>query len=321
MKYVVYGAGAVGGVIGARLHRAGVEVTLVARGEHLRAIRERGLRLESPEGSEVLDVPAVGGAAQVAWSEDTVVLLTVKSQQTAAALADLAAHAPPQTPVVAVQNGVANEEAILRRFQHVYSICVMLPSAHLEPGVVAQKCSPTPGILDVGRIPRRIDELDEAIADDLRRAGFESRPRPDIMAWKYRKLVLNLGNAVDAVCAPGEDADELVRRARDEGDLVLRFAGLVVVSAEEDAERRGDLLQHGDSGGRWPAGGSTWQSVQRGAASVETDYLAGEIVLLGRLHRIPTPVNELLQRVVSEVARDGAATRSLDAADLLARLP
>ena len=79
----------------------------------------------------------------------------------------------------------------------------MLPSAHLEPGVVAQKCSPTPGILDIGRIPRRTDDLDEAIAADLRRAGFESQPRPDIMAWKYRKLVLNLGNGVDAVCAAG----------------------------------------------------------------------------------------------------------------------
>ena len=79
------------------------------------------------------------------------------------------------------------------------------------------------------------------------------------------------------------------------------------------------VLTSGD--GAWPLGGSTWQSVQRGAGSVEIDYLAGEIVLLGRLHRIPTPVNELLQRVVSELARDRGAARSLDAADLLARLP
>jgi 2-dehydropantoate 2-reductase len=319
MKYVVYGAGAVGGVIGANLHRAGVEVTLVARGEHLAALRSRGLRLDTPDGSERLRIPAVGGAGEVAWTDDTVVLLTVKSQQTQDALEDLAAHAPARTPVVSVQNGVANEQAILRRFQDVYSVCVMLPSAHLEPGVVAQKCSPTPGILDIGRIPRRTDDLDEAIAADLRRAGFESQPRPDIMAWKYRKLVLNLGNGVDAVCAAGEAADELVRRARDEGDLVLRHAGVVVVSAEEDAERRDDVLRSGD--GAWQPGGSTWQSVRRGVGSVEIDYLSGEIVLLGRLHGIPTPVNELLQRVVAEVAREGGPARSVDAAALLARLP
>ena len=319
MKYVVYGAGAVGGVIGANLHRAGIEVSLVARGEHLAALRSQGLRLDTPDGSERLRIPAVAGAADVVWTDDTVVLLTVKSQQTQDALEDLAAHAPARTPVVSAQNGVANEHAILRRFQDVYSICVMLPSAHLEPGVVAQKCSPTPGILDIGRIPRRTDDLDEAIAADLRRAGFESQPRPDIMAWKYRKLVLNLGNGVDAVCAAGEAADELVRRARDEGDLVLRHAGVVVVSPEEDAERRGDVLRSGDAA--WQPGGSTWQSVQRGAGSVEIDYLSGEIVLMGRLHGIPTPVNELLQRVVAEVAREGGPPRSVDAAALLARLP
>jgi 2-dehydropantoate 2-reductase len=319
MKYVVYGAGAVGGVIGANLHRAGIEVSLVARGEHLAALRSQGLRLDTPDGSERLRIPAVAGAADVVWTDDTVVLLTVKSQQTQDAVEDLAAHAPARTPVVSAQNGVANEQAILRRFQDVYSICVMLPSAHLEPGVVAQKCSPTPGILDIGRIPRRTDDLDEAIAADLRRAGFESQPRPDIMAWKYRKLVLNLGNGVDAVCAAGEAADELVRRARDEGDLVLRHAGVVVVSPEEDAERRGDVLRSGDAA--WQPGGSTWQSVQRGAGSVEIDYLSGEIVLMGRLHGIPTPVNELLQRVVAEVAREGGPPRSVDAAALLARLP
>ena len=319
MKYVVYGAGAVGGVIGANLHRAGIEVSLVARGEHLAALRSQGLRLDTPDGSERLRIPAVAGAADVVWTDDTVVLLTVKSQQTQDALEDLAAHAPARTPVVSAQNGVANEQAILRRFQDVYSICVMLPSAHLEPGVVAQKCSPTPGILDIGRIPRRTDDLDEAIAADLRRAGFESQPRPDIMAWKYRKLVLNLGNGVDAVCAAGEAADELVRRARDEGDLVLRHAGVVVVSPEEDAERRGDVLRSGDAA--WQPGGSTWQSVQRGAGSVEIAYLSGEIVLMGRLHGIPTPVNELLQRVVAEVAREGGPPHSVDAAALLARLP
>lgn len=318
-KYVVYGAGAVGGVIGASLHRAGIDVTLVARGEHLAVLRASGLRLDTSDGSERLAIPAVGSAGEVAWDDATVVLLTVKSQQTVAALDDLAAHAPAATPVVSVQNGVANEDAILRRFQDVYSICVMLPSTHLEPGVVVQKCWPTPGILDIGRIPRRTDDLDEAIAADLRRAGFESQPRPDIMAWKYRKLVLNLGNGVDAVCARGEATDELVRRARDEGDLVLRHAGLVVVTPEEDAERRGDVLRSGD--GPWPPGGSTWQSLQRGAASVEIDYLSGEIVLLGRRHGIPTPVNELLQHVVSQVARDRGTPRSLDAADLLARLP
>lgn len=106
MRYVVYGAGAVGGVIGANLHRGGVDVTLVARGDHLAAIRERGLRLDTTLGAERVEVRAAGSAAEVAWTPDTAVLLCVKSQQTAAALDDLAAHAPTTTPVVCVQNGV-----------------------------------------------------------------------------------------------------------------------------------------------------------------------------------------------------------------------
>ena len=111
MRYVVYGAGAVGGVIGGNLHRAGVPTTLVARGAHLEAIRRDGLLLATPDGDHRLDVTAVGGAAEVDWTDDTVVLLTVKSHQTAAALDDLVAHAPPHTPVVAAQNGVANERS------------------------------------------------------------------------------------------------------------------------------------------------------------------------------------------------------------------
>ncbi len=315
----MYGAGAVGGVIGANLHEAGVGVTLVARGAHLAAIRDHGLRLDTASGSQHLVIPAVGGAEAVAWTDDTVVLLCVKSHQTDAALDDLAAHAPATIPVVSVQNGVANEQAILRRFRNTYSVCVMLPSSHLEPGVVAQKCHPTPGILDVGLVPRGTDELTTAIVDDLRHGGFESQPRPDIMAWKYRKLIRNLGNGVDAVCAAGCGVEELVRRAREEGELALRAAGVPVVTDVEDDARRGDLLR--SSTGPWQSGGSTWQSLERGSGTSEIDYLSGEIVLLGRLHGVPTPVNELVQLATNALARSGGAARSLDAADLLARLP
>ena len=69
--------------------------------------------------------------------------------------------------------------------------------------MVVQKCFPTPGILDIGRVPDGVDETAEAIAADLRSAGFESVPRPDIMAWKHRKLLMNLGNGVDAAFAAG----------------------------------------------------------------------------------------------------------------------
>lgn len=317
MRYVVYGAGAVGGVIGARLHLAGLPVTLIARGAHLEAIRARGLTLETAEGRQQVPVAAAAVAAEIDWTDDTVVLLTVKGQHTAEALADLAAYAPPSTPVVSGQNGVANEREIMRRFGTVLSICVMQPCAQLEPGVVVQQCHPVPGILDLGRYPVGTDELTDAVSADLRAAGFVSEPRPDIMAWKHRKLIMNLGNGVQACFQPGPEADRLQALARAEGELALRAAAIPVVSEEEDLARRGDILQGRARPDAW---GSSWQSLSRGAGNIEADYLNGEVVLLGRLHGVPTPANALIQRLSNRLAREGGTPRSLEAAEALARL-
>jgi 2-dehydropantoate 2-reductase len=296
--HVLYGAGAVGGVIGGRLHLAGHDVTLVARGEHLARIRADGLVLDTAEGRHAVHAPATDTAADVAWTDDTVVVLAVKSHQTEAALADLAAHAPSSTPVICTQNGVANEPATLRRFARTYAITVMLPSEHLEPGVVVQGCHPVPGILDVGRYPEGTDELTERVAADLRSAGFESVPRPDIMAWKYRKLVTNAVGDVRAVLP--EEAEELRPRVRAECEAVLAAAGVPLVSHEEDLARRGDLLQ-GRAGVSGP--NSLGQSLARGTPGIEIDFRAGEIVLLGRLHGVPTPLNERIQHRAHRLAR------------------
>ena len=294
MDFVIFGAGAVGGVIGARLRLAGIPTTLIARGDHLTAIRERGLVLETAAGRQTLDVAVAGSADEVSWTDDTVVLLTVKSQQTQAALAALVAGAPAGIAVVSAQNGVANEAEILRRFARTYGICVMQPSAHLEPGVVVQQCEPIPGILDVGRFPGGVDDTARAIAIALESAGFVSQPRADIMAWKYRKLILNLGNGVQACFAPGPAADELQARARAEGEAALAAAGVPLISDAEDVARRGDLLRGRT---RADAFGSSWQSLRRASGGIETDWLNGEIVLLGRTHDVPTPANELIQGI------------------------
>lgn len=317
MRYVVYGAGAVGGVIGARLHLVGLPVTLIARGDHLEAIRTRALVLETVDGRQDVAVPAARGAADVEWTPHTVVLLTVKSQHTAEALADLAAHAPASTIVVSGQNGVANEREILRRFGRVLSICVMQPCAQLEPGVVVQQCHPVPGILDIGRYPTGTDDLTEAISADLRAAGFVSEPRPDIMAWKHRKLIMNLGNGVQACFQPGPEADRLQTLARAEGEAALAAAAIPVVSEEEDLARRGDILQGRARPDAW---GSSWQSLSRGAGNIEADYLNGEVALLGRLHGVPTPANALIQRLSNRLARASGTQRSLDAGKALAQL-
>jgi 2-dehydropantoate 2-reductase len=126
------------------------------------------------------------------------------------------------------------------------------------------------------------------------------------MRWKYAKLLMNLGNIVEALCGPGAHDDELDELAREEGRACLRAAGIDFASDDEDSERRRDLLHLGEIAGRERGGGSTWQSFTRGAGSIETDYLNGEIVLLGRRHGVPTPLNELLCRLAREALREGA---------------
>ena len=320
MRFVVYGAGAVGGVIGGRLFESGHEVVLIARGEHAEAIRAGGLLLESPDATTTLPVDVVDHPSAVTWRPDDVVLLTVKSQDTAAALSDLSGCAPGTVAVACVQNGVANEPQALRAFAHVYGVCVMCPAGHLRPGAVSAYSAPLTGILDIGRYPSGTDDVAVGIAAALASATFLSEPIGDVRRWKYRKLVTNLGNAVEAVCGPSARRGPLGDLLRTEAEAVLDAAGIDVASEAEDATRRGHHIRVRPVGGLDRPGGSSWQSLRRSTGAVETDYLNGEIVMLGRLHGMPTPANALLQRLANEMARRRRPPGGHDADDLLAAL-
>ena len=324
MRFVIYGAGAVGGTIGARLFQAGHDVVLVARGDHLAALRRDGLTIADPAGTVTLAVPAVGSPAEAGLRDTDVVILAMKTQHTATALDELVQVAPPNIRVVCAQNGVENERLALRSFAHVDGMVIMMPATHLEPGVVEVWSTPVNGLLDLGRYPTGVDDTTRSIAAALSGAGFDSLALPDIMRWKYRKLLLNLGNAIEVVAAETEWSDparaRLTARLAAEGEAVLAAAGIDVAAVEEEAERRGDLLRIRPIEGRRRKGGSSWQSVARGVGTVETDYLNGEIVLLGRLHGVPTPTNDLLQRLARELAAEGRPPGAYGIEEVLARL-
>lgn len=298
MRFIVYGAGAVGGVIGGRLFQAGHDVSLIARGEHGAAIRDRGLRLEAPEESVTLRVPVTDRPSRAVFQPGDVVILAMKTQDTPAAVAALAACAPPDIVVACAQNGVENERLALRQFDRVHGVCVVTPTAHTEPGVVEVYAAPLSGSLDVGRYPAG-DDGSEEIAAAFRGAGFAAQARPDIMRFKYGKLLTNLGNAAEALFGRGEETARITESARREGIACLAAAGI----GHANGSVPGDLRMRPITGRR-RSGSSSWQSLQRGTGSVEADYLNGEIVLLGRIHGVPTPVNELLCRQVNELARD-----------------
>jgi len=326
MRFIVLGAGAVGGVVGGRLFEHGHDVVLVARGEHARAIADSGLTLASATGVTSLDVPVTDHLGSLTWAGDEVVLLAVKSQDTEEALRQLQAVAPPSTPIVCMQNGVANEAAALRRFPLVYGICVMCPATFLRPGVVVAESSPVTALLDVGRYPGGAtaegpeDPIAAGVAAALNASTMESLVRPDIMRWKYAKLLRNLANAVDALCGPSGRSSEVVQLARKEGEAALAAAGIDYASTEEDDNRRADKLHPSEVVGYERGGSSTWQSLARGEGSAEVDYLNGEVVLLGRLNGVPTPVNELLQRLVNQKARSRSRPGTMAPEELLSLL-
>ncbi|SES46445.1 2-dehydropantoate 2-reductase [Streptomyces sp. yr375] len=327
MRYIIIGAGAVGGTVGGRLAEAGQDVVLVARGAHRAALAAHGLRLRVPEGELTFRLPVVDGPGALGTLRaDDVLVLAVKTQDGEAALqawgpapVEGGGTAAERLPLVCAQNGVEGPRLALRRFRHVYGVCVWLPAAHVEPGVVSAAGSPLTGILHLGRYPHGTDDTVHRIAADLEKARFEAPVVPDVSRWQYAKLLSNLGNALEAVSGPVGDPEAvaLLRRVRAEGEAVLHAAGVAYASVEEQRAVRGDKVTLVPLDGAPRGGGSSWQSLSRVAGTIEADYLNGEIALLGRLHGMPTPLNELLQHLANKHAQERRPPGSLPVPELL----
>lgn len=304
MRFIIYGAGGIGATIGARLHLAGQEVVLIARGDHFNALHKHGLRFVSPRHDLVLHIPTISHPSELNSSPNDIVFLCMKGQHTEAALVDLQKFTPDTTRVVCCQNGVANERAALRRFENVYAMCVLLPAEHLEPGIVVNFAEATAGSLDVGKFPAGMDETAQTIAATLRRAGFSSIADDTVMRHKYVKLLGNLNNAVQAACGAG--SSNLSSRLRNEALACYAAAGIDCATSDESRKRRSDISRTSVEGFA-RHGGSSLQSVMRNTGNIEADFLNGEIVQLGRMHGIPTPANRVVQTVGHRAALSGKA--------------
>ena len=308
VRVIIFGAGAVGSVIGGRLRQSGAEVALVARPAHAAAINERGLTLRTAKAREVVEIDAVTSIDQLQPTGDDVVIVTAKTPDTPQIHADLFDW-NADVAVVCGTNGVEHERLALRRFARVYGMVIQLPAQFEKPGEVTALCAPANAILDVGRYPIGVDATATSLASLIDSSDFMlSEADGDVMTKKCGKLLVNLGNIADAACGVAGRGAAVVRAAIEEGKRAYEAAG---IRWEQPAERiehykqRAVAMQFDFPEGDTFIGGSTWQSLMKGAGSVETDYFNGEIVLLGRLHGVPAPVNALIQ----ELCRDHAARR------------
>lgn len=332
-RYLIIGAGAIGGGIGGRLAQAGTPTVLVARGDHLTALQRSGIRLRSPDADVRVPVRAVAGPTEIELTPDDVLVVTTKTHQASAALAAWAdapvtggdgrvSTAGEQLPILMALNGVASEEMALRYFRRVFGVCVWMPAVHLEPGEVIIRSTPTTGTFHVGRVPVEVAEpadtaLLRRLQDDWTGAGLRVTLPDDVMPWKYRKLVSNIANAVEALVGSRDDIGPVVDAAQAEARRVLDAAGVVYTDDEEEKAARARSSPVRPVPGE-PAelGGSTWQSLTRGTGNVESDYLNGEIVRLANRHRLAAPINTGLASLARRAAADGRRPGSVSAEDL-----
>ena len=313
MEVVVYGAGAIGSLVGARLHEAGVGLRLIGRNTQVDAITANGLLVKGPEESHVVRLPArttLDGTADV-------ILLTVKSQDVQDACRVLAQQHSDAT-VVTMQNGVrsdAEAAAILGR-ERIVGCVLNISATYLEPGVVEQN---TRGLFQVGA-PFAESAPRVAGVANLLNTAIRTEEVPDVTRARWTKLMANLNNAIMTITGlpigkalrhPGlarlsiATIREGVRTAQlggfglDRSRRARTFRLMAMLPTPLSYRLFGGRLA-----GNFPPdstyGPSTLQSLKRGSSS-ELEYLNGEIVTLGARIGRPTPYNSGLLQAGREV--------------------
>jgi 2-dehydropantoate 2-reductase len=320
MRIIVYGVGAIGGTVAAALALSGQEVIGVARGSHLKAIQSDGLLLRTPEKTTRADFPCVSDPAEIDFRPDDAILLTMKTQDTRAALDRLRAAGAAGQAIFCVQNGVTNERLALRHFPEVHGVTVMMPAAISAPGAVSAFSVPRHGIFDIGLYPNGSNAHDTKLAEALEAANVAVFVSQDVMQSKYGKLLLNLSNILQAAFGLDADYRHLEALLRTEAEATYRAASITWLDVGAADARRTQLMQQRPIAGIDRLGSSTTQSLARGAGSIETDYLNGEIVLLGRLHGVSVLANTYFTELGARMAREGLRPGAISIAQAEAEL-
>ena len=297
-RLIVIGAGAIGGSIGGLLHESGFPTVLVTRGDHGRAIRENGLDVRMPDRGLNVRPDCFEKIADVSqhsngWQPGDAVMIATKLNDAQSVLDELLDSAGNQIPVIMATNGVHGERWAQTRFENVISMMVWMPATHLQAGEVRIHGSKCRGILDNGPSGYQSTDgmlLGEELSQRLNSVGFDAVPRKDIDRWNHAKWITNLGSAAQAMVT--DDWRTVASAARAEGMAVFAKANLDHVTKEELLARC-ESVDVSQVDGQDRAGGSTWQSRQRGKP-LESRWIEGAIADLADEAGIPAPVNRFL---------------------------
>ena len=303
LRIIIYGAGAVGGVVGSYLALSGSDVILVCRPGHAAAIRDYGLQLVTPTTTHVLHIPSVSTPEQIYFQSCDVVFISVKSQDTESTLKYLR-ELVADIPVFCFQNGIRNEEIASKYFPRVYGVRVRVDSIFLKDGEVMARRNP-PGWLILGLYPAGKDSLVESVAERLGSAGFYTKVTTDVMPYKWGKLLDNLSNAIIAITDTNVGANNpFAKAAREEAEDILTQAGIRSIGKDELIKDWPEIAIKPRHSLAINAKSSTWQSLSRRLGSVETDFLNGEIVRVATKLGRKAPVNDMLLRISKQMAEN-----------------
>jgi 2-dehydropantoate 2-reductase len=288
MRIVVMGAGGTGGYFGAKLSRAGEDVTFAARGAHLAAIRERGLLVRSAaEGEWIARAPAVERLDGLPPAD--LVLFCVKSFDTEAAAVAVRPVVGPETAVLSIQNGVDNEEVLGRLLGpgHVLGGVAVVFAVLEGAGIVAHRAA---GRITFGEMDDRVTPRARAVLAAFERAGIPAEISPGIVRslWeKYVFLTAHAGMTALARCPVGTiralpAPRRMYRRLLEEMIALGRAEGVAFPADFADAVMgQIDALPPGIFS-------SLHHDLVHGRR-LELEALHGHAVRLGERHGIPTP--------------------------------
>lgn len=327
MQIIVYGAGAVGSVLGGMLSLHHHDVLLIGRGPLVDAVAHDGLRIKSATGEHIAHPRVATTLDRADASGEACTFLTVKSYDVPAARDELAKRLPEGATVVCFQNGISSGDDIARRFTCVYGGVVNMTCSMVKPGHVSYR---GPGRVVVGRHPRGSDATSRGLAAALGDAGFDAASSRTIMCDKWRKLAVNTLSVLSAVVDPRDhDAPEfsaLKVSLLVEARRVFRAAKLRARSCDgrdpslvemvSDLER--PRARRNERGVK--VHNSTWQDLYLKRPHIEAEYFHGPIIALGREHGVPTPLNATMLEIARSCHAAQAGPESLRLKEVLDRV-
>jgi 2-dehydropantoate 2-reductase len=315
MRFVICGAGAIGGVIGGQLAKAGKDVMYIEKlQDHADALRQNGLRLRGIHGNHTLHIPVVTQASEIDFRPDDAIFLAVKSFHSDAACQELRQATSLELPIFCSQNGMRNEETAAHYFQNVNGVMVLIGAKRLEPGVVVQTGN---GPVGVGTFPEGLSPVAQDVAAALDETDLPVYTTNQVAQHKWNKMLINLNNASMGLTGFASQEAQSDATARlwladvyEEGARVLQAAGIEYegppgMGAIEDRirELRDPNFDPGmPSEDELKGRASLWQDLYHQRGEVEADYFNGEIVRLGRQYNVPTPYSSLLVDLINEMA-------------------